>query len=412
MSVAGIVVEYNPLHNGHIYHIIQTRLMTKCDYIVAVMSGNFVQRGEPALLNKWSRTKTALFAGVDLVIELPVIYSTSSAEGFAFGAISLLNSLGIVDSICFGSEIGEIEKIKTIADILSEEPFEYRKLLQKHLRSGLSYPSARQNSLINYIIDKNAFNANSKEIEEIIANPNNILAVEYLKALNKLNSNIKSYTIKRIGSGYNENMMAGSISSATAIRNNIECKEIIKQAIPEYTYEIILDNIHNGTAPVTLENFSDLILYRLRQSSTHEIENLVDVSEGLRHKIKRAAEDSRDVNELIDRIKNKRYTSTRIKRILIYSLLGITKNRALIKIKSPAEYVRVLGFNNKGRELLKQIKNNCHLPIITNPSSKELKLIEFDVKATDIYVFGYKNSFYKTAKQDLKTPPVIVNTKY
>lgn len=407
MSTTGIIVEYNPLHNGHVYHLNKAKQLTNCDSIIAVMSGNFVQRGEPAIINKWARTKAALLSGADLVIELPVIYSTSSAEGFAFGAVSILNSLGIIDNICFGSEIGDIEKLYYISKILYEEPEEYKYILKNYIKSGLSFPLSRQKSLYKYIIDKNDVNVNIKDIENIIKNPNNILSIEYIKSLIKLNSKIKPYTIKRIVNNYNDEKLTGIISSATSIRKNFYNEEI-KNALPEYCYEIIKEEISNGRAPVILNDFSNILFYKLRYEDIKFISSIVDVSEGLEYKIKRASEDSISINELIENIKSKRYTSTRIKRILIYSLLGITKEIYQSKIKSPAEYIRILGFNNKGKEIIKEIRKKCPLPIITNPSNKDIHFLEYDIRATDLYVLGYKNNIYTHAKQDLKVPPVII----
>ncbi|SKA92290.1 Predicted nucleotidyltransferase [Caloramator quimbayensis] len=407
MTTTGIIVEYNPLHYGHIYHLNKTKQLTNCDSIIAVMSGNFVQRGEPAIINKWARTKAALLSGVDLVIELPVIYSISSAEGFAFGAVSILNSLGIIDNLCFGSEIGNIDKLYYISKILYEEPEEYKYILKKYIKSGLSFPSARQQSLYKYIIDKNDVNVNINDIENIIKNPNNILSIEYIKSLIKLRSNIKPYTIERIINSYNDENLTGMISSATSIRKNIYNEEI-KNALPEYSYEIIKNEEKNGRAPITIDDFSNILLYKLRSEEINYISSIADVSEGLEYKIKRASEDSVSINELIENIKSKRYTSARIKRILLYSLLGITKEIYDKKKKQPAEYVRILGFNSRGKELIKSIKEKSSIPLITNPSQKDTNILELDIKATDFYVLGYKNKIYTSAKQDLKVPPVII----
>lgn len=407
MSVTGIIVEYNPLHNGHIYHINKTKQITGCKYIVAVMSGNFVQRGEPAIINKWARAKAALLSGIDLVIELPTIFSISSAESFAFGSISILNSLGIVDNVCFGSEVGDIDKLYYISKILYQEPEEYRYMLKKYIKSGLSYPAARQYSLYKYIIDKNDVNVNTNDIEKLIKNPNNILSIEYIKALLTLNSNIKPYTIKRIISSYNDEKLSGCISSATAIRKSFY-DEIIKTSLPQYSYKILEEEKNNGRAPITIDDFSNIILYKLRTEGLDYISSILDVNEGLEYKIKKASEDSSSISDLIKKIKSKRYTESRIKRILIYSLLGITKEYWKNNIKSDLKYIRILGFNSNGKKLLKEIKTKSNISIITNPSQKDSILLEMDIKATDLYVLGYKNIIYKYAKQDLKTPPIII----
>lgn len=406
MNVTGIVVEYNPLHNGHLYHINKARELTGCDYIITVMSGNFVQRGEPSLINKWVRTEMALKSGADLVIELPTIYSISSAEGFAFGAVSILNSIGLVDNICFGSESDNIELLKGIAHILADEPDEYKLILRKYLKEGISFPSARQNALIDYFKIKSHNFYNETEIREVLSSPNNILGIEYLKSIYRLSSKIIPFSIKRINNSYNQVNLTGSISSATSIRKNIYTNDII-EAIPDYVYTAIENEKSSGRCPVTLSNFSDLILYKLRDSNLEYIKSLLDVGEGLENKIKKGCEISNNVYDLIDYIKNKRYTTTRIQRILLYSLLGLTKE---IKesIKSPAKYIRVLGFNENGRMLLRAASRNSSIPIITNPSCRDLEMLKYDIRATDIYVLGYKNPLYKSAKQDLKIPPVIL----
>lgn len=406
MNVTGIVVEYNPLHNGHLYHINKTRELTKCDYIVAVMSGNFVQRGEPSLVNKWVRTEMALMSGIDLVIELPFIYSASSAEGFAFGAVSTLNSLGFIDNICFGSEADDIKSLQYIAHILADEPIDYKILLHKYLKNGASFPSARQYALIDYCRIKDFSQDIAKELIEILNSSNNILGIEYLKSIYRLSSKINPVSIKRIHNSYNQSTLTGPISSATSIRKNINNNDI-SEALPDYVYSILDSEKKIGRCPVTLSSFSDLILYKLRDSSLDYIKSLLDVGEGLENKIKKGAENSNNIYDLIGYIKNKRYTSTRIQRILLYSLLSITKE---IKdtIKSPVKYVRVLGFNENGRMLLRQANKTCNIPIITNPSYKDSEMLKYDIHSTDIYVLGYENPVYKSAKQDYKIPPVII----
>lgn len=406
MKVTGIVVEYNPLHNGHIYHINKTRQLTGCDYIVAVMSGNFVQRGEPSLVNKWAKTEMALKSGIDLVVELPFIYSTSSAEGFAFGAVSTLDSLGFIDNICFGSETENFKLLEYVAQTLANEPNEYKTLLRGYLKEGISYPSARQNALIHYYNMKGSTFCKDEELIEILGSSNNILSLEYLKSIYRLSSKISAFSIKRTHNSYNQSSLTGSISSATSIRKNINNDDII-HTLPDYVYTILQREKKSGRCPVTLSNFSDLILYKLRDSDLNFIKNLPDVGEGLENKIKKGAESSNDIYELIDNIKNKRYTSTRIQRILLYSLLGLAKE-IKTSIKSPVKYIRVLGFNENGRMLLRLANKSATVPIITNPSYKDSEMLKYDIHSTDIYVLGYENQEYKSAKQDFRIPPVII----
>lgn len=406
MTITGVIVEYNPMHNGHLFHLAQTKKITNCDAIVAIMSGNFVQRGEPAFVNKWARTSMALLGGVDLVIELPLLYSISSAEGFAFGSIATLDKLGIIDNVCFGSEGGDLNALTLLANILTQEPQSYKNFLRTELNSGVSFPKARQNALTNYIITNNSENVNCNIVENILKSSNNILAIEYIKALIKISSNIRPFVINRVNNNYNDITLTGEISSATSIRNNFKNDDIIKLALPDSTYKILQEEIKNGRGPLSLTDFSDLILYKLRHSDDNYLENLLDMEIGLNHRIKRSAEDAVDINDLIQRAKSKRYPTTRIQRVLLYALLGIGSDLKE-KIKSEPDYVRVLGFNSKGRDILHKIKKTCPLPIISSPSAKDAELLKYDILATDTYVLGYVNSKFKYGKQDLKHPPII-----
>ena len=400
MNATGIIVEYNPLHNGHLYHINKSRELTGCDAIVAVMSGNFVQRGEPAFIDKFTRTRMALISGADLVLELPLIYSISSAEGFAFGGISLLNATGIINSVCFGSEAGSLEQLDKIADILNKEPEAYRLLLKDHIKSGMSYAASRESALREYASDAGF------KIDESISSSNNILSIEYLKALKKTNSSIKPYTIKRIGSCYNQQSIEGSISSATAIRKSLE-SAMSAGCLPSYCISLISSLSKEGRGPVYMEDLSDIILFTLRSRSLSELSRLQDVNEGLEYRIKKASENCGCISEVVNQVKNKRYPETRIQRILLYALFNITKEAGL-KVKCPPDYIRVLGFNSKGREALGHIKACCTIPVITNPSPKEEELMRYDLMSTDIYSLCFKNPYYRKARMDFKTPPVIL----
>ncbi|MEG2893180.1 MAG: nucleotidyltransferase [Clostridium sp.] len=402
MKVCGIVVEYNPMHNGHVYHIENTKKVTNATHIVAVMSGNFVQRGEPSIINKWAKTQMALQNGVDLVIELPLLNSISSAEGFCSSAIEILDSLNIVDSICFGSEEGNIQNLLDVANILSEEPEDFKVYLHKFLDEGLSFPKARQLAISDYY--KNILKS---PLEESMLNlSNNILSIEYLKKLIKLNSKIKPYTIKRISNDYKDESLSGSISSATSIRNNVDALYLLKDSMPNNNYKIFLNEIENKNAPITLNDYSNIILYKLRSSSLEFIKSLVDVSEGLEYKIKKSCENSSTVNELIDNIVSKRYSKTRIQRILLYALFNITKD--VYKEHSKISYIRVLGFNDKGRDILKKIKKTSLYPIISMPSSKDINLFHYDLLASDIYSLSSLNPNNRLSRSDLKTPPIYL----
>ena len=392
-NVLGIIAEYNPFHNGHLYHLESSKKLTGCDFSIAIIGGNFTQRGSTSIINKWEKTKMALLSGIDLVIELPVIYSISSAENFADGAIKILNSLGIVDYISFGSETADVNILKNIANVLYFEPNEYKNILSHELKKGLSFPKARENSLLMYLNDIRKYSG-------ILSSPNNILGIEYLKALKKYNSKINPICVKRFESEYNSTDFSDDIASATAIRSLIKNKsfEIIKTLLPSNTYSILLDNIRNGHIVEDLNIFEKEIIYVLRKMSIEEISNLPDVSEGLEFAIKDAANSCNSIIELLSIIKSKRYTSTRIQRILLYALLGITKKDMEIS-KSTLPYVRILGFNENGAKLVSEIsKNNPKLNIITSVKkfvdsnkNKNLKqMLDKDIFATNVYTIGYE----------------------
>ena len=305
-KVLGIIAEYNPFHNGHLYHLQKAKEITNSDYTVAIISGNFTQRGSTSLIDKWSKTEMALLNGVDLVIELPVWYATSSAENFADGAIKILNSLGIVDYISFGTETPNINILNRYSDILYTEPEEYKKLLSNELKNGLSFPKAREKAIFEYLKKSNIdFNISSN----VLASPNNILGIEYLKALKKHHSTIKPIPIARLDSDYNSTSFSDNIASATAIRNLIKNNDFktIKNLVPNYSYSILKNNIDKGHIVTDLDVFEKEIIYILRRLSIEDIANLPDVSEGLEFAIKKAANSCNSVNDLLDNIKSKRY---------------------------------------------------------------------------------------------------------
>ena len=349
--------------------------------------------GSTSIIDKWEKTKIALSNGVDLVIELPVLYSISSAENFADGAIKILNSLGIVDYLSFGTESSDLNILNDIASILVDEPDEYKNILSTELKQGLSFPKARENALLNF------FNDDSK-YKDALSSPNNILGIEYLKALKKYKSEIEPICVKRFEAEYNSNNFSNNIASATAIRNLVKNKDfdIIKNLVPSNTYSILIENIKNGHIVEELNIFEKEIIYVLRKMSIDEIANLPDVSEGLEFAIKDAANSCNNIIEFVSMVKSKRYTSTRIQRILLYALLEITKKDMEIS-KNTLPYIRVLGFNENGKKLVSEIsKNNSELKIITSVkkfvdtnSDKNLnQLLNKDVFATNVYTIGFE----------------------
>ena len=407
-KVLGIIAEYNPFHNGHLYHLETSKKLTDADYTVAIISGNFTQRGSTSIVDKWSKTKMALENGIDLVIELPVLYSISSAENFADGAIKILNSLGIVDYLSFGAETSDISILNNIANILCSEHEEYKNLLSIELEKGLSFPKARENALLDYIknTDDNVPENRIIDFEKyskVLSSPNNILGIEYLKALKKYKSSIKPVCISRFKSEYNSSSFSENIASATAIRELIKNKnfDTIKNVIPLVSYSILMDCINSGCVAPDLNCFEKEIIFTLRKMSIEEIFNLPDVSEGLEFSIKKAVNSCNNINNFLDIVKSKRYTVTRLQRILLYALLGISKEDIQLSKKVEKPYVRVLGFNDNGKKLVSEIATkNPELKLITSVkkfvdsnSNKDLQIIfAKDVLATDVYSLAFKNN--------------------
>lgn len=363
-----IIAEYNPFHKGHKYHIGQTRKITGCDNIIAVMSGNFVQRGEPAFTDKMTRTRCALLNGVDMVVELPVEYATSSADIFAQGAVDIIKAMGIAHSISFGSEAGNTEVFAKLMDILHEEPKGYKYELKYYLDQGLSYPLARQHAL-------SAFLAIPFENLDFLSLPNNILALEYMLALR--GSDIVPFTVERKTSQYNSTMLTGEISSSTAIKHAIE-KGNLSEAISSVP-DNCADIISSITRLPSLDDYSDIFHYIIRTVSAKELSETADITEGIENRIiSEAAGDKLSI--IAEKVKTKRYTHSKIQRGLLHIILGITKEQQA----TPPSYIRVLGVRKDKIQLLSELTEKAALPVITNVKDSE-KLLANEIRATDIY---------------------------
>ncbi len=389
--VLGIIAEYNPFHNGHLYHILKSKEKANANEVVAVIGGNFTQRGEASYIDKWVKAEMALKNGVDLVLELPTLYAVSSAENFADGAIKILNSLKIVDTLSFGSEVEEIQKLNIIANLLYNEPKEFKEFLDESLKNGVSFPKAREEAIIKYLKDES--------YAEVLSSPNNILGIEYLKAIKKHRSKIKPLCIKRKGAGHLNLDYTGEIASATAVRHLLNTNRMndVKTYVTPTSYTILNEELKEGRIVRHISQFENIMMYNLRTMSLEEIANLPDVSEGLENLIKKAADSCNTIEEFINITSSKRYTQTRIKRILLYSLLRITKKDIAVSKKS-TPYIRVLGCNNKGKDMLSRIsKANPKINIVTsvkkfmdNNTNKNLKLLmNKDILATNIYTLGF-----------------------
>ena len=390
MKTVGLITEYNPFHNGHAYHIEKAKALTGADRVIVVMSGDFVQRGAPAVMPKHLRTESALLSGASLIIELPVCFSTGSAEFFAQGSISLLNQLGCVDSICFGSECGDIHVLKDIAQILVNEPAEYQTALRQALKDGASFPAARQAALHIY----------SDKYSEILASPNNILGIEYLKALAKTHSEMEPFTIKRIGAGYHDMDIDGQFSSATAIRSDIyQLADVnsssesiplthIQTQVPSSCHELMKKN-YQTRYPVKSDDFSLLLKAKLLSETADSLSHYLDISPELANRILRLRNNYLSFEQFCDLLKTKELTRSRISRSFIHVLLGIT-NDWLTAMKAPVPYARILGFRKDHADLLGILKQTSDIPLITSPARAVLadtarQMLELDIYASDLY---------------------------
>lgn len=383
----GIIAEYNPFHNGHLYQIQKAKELTGADTVITVMSGNFTQRGHTSLINKFEKAKIALQNEVDMVIELPTIYSISSAENFALGGIKILNEIGDIDYLVFGIEEENLEKLQTIADVLVNEDNEFKRNIKEELDKGNSYPKARE------IVLKKVLS--SENVENIMQKPNNILAIEYLKALKTTNSKIKPIAIKRKNTMHNDENINENYASGTYIRklfieNNFN---EIKKVVPKYTYERLLELKNQGTYVSSINDFSDIVIYKIRTMTKEEISQIADVNEGLENSIKLASTTCKTIDEIIEKVSTKRYTKTRISRILTYILLDITKSE-MEQSKNANQYIRVLGINKKCEGILKTINNDKLITSLKKfeENNGENQLLNIDKKATEIYTIKYQKS--------------------
>lgn len=416
MKVLAMVTEYNPFHFGHKHHIQLSKSLVDAQCTIAVMSGSFVQRGEPSIIDKWTKAKMAIDNGVDLVLELPFIFATQSAERFAYGAVSLLDNLKVVDYIAFGSELGQVKPLQEIAKILVEEPIYFKDRLLHYLNLGNSYPVSRSYALRDYCQSLNHPNLALEDVVGILKNPNNILAIEYLKSLRILNSKIKPITIKRIGSSYGDTTINNKISSATGIRHVLLNKglEAVREKMPSESFGHLVNYTNNHNYFNTLDNYTQIIYYLLNLKGHIALKDLIDMEAGLENRILNKASSYKNMEDLIGEITSKRYTRTRIQRIFIHLMMELSKSTYERLMPHHPAYFRVLAANSKGLDLLGQIKDKVKVPIITkfshykrykNPYLKEI--IYFDKKATDLFYIGLKEEY--RMNMDYLTSPYIKN---
>ncbi len=375
MKISSLICEFDPLHKGHKY-LLDTIRKSGADCIIACMSGSFTQRGEPALFDKRTRTKAALICGADIVIELPVTFACSGAEHFAFGGTALLDSLGIADSLFFGSECGDISMIEKAA--IAAEDNEVSAETKKLLSEGMTFAAARE---------KAVRNISGNETADIMQKPNNILGIEYVKALHRLKSGIIPNTICRIGADHDSMETDKSAVSASFIRELYISGGDISDYIPKPAAELFSGYTKAPKGQSRLSRLETVMLFRLRTMTKEELSLLPDISEGLENRIYKAVRSEVSIEGILKSVKAKRYPMARLKRALAHALLGITKEEYLIK----PQYIRILGFNGTGRELLHEIKRRSSLPVISTlsklpPLSEEgIKLLELESRCDDIY---------------------------
>ncbi|MBR5376979.1 MAG: nucleotidyltransferase family protein [Lachnospiraceae bacterium] len=387
MKITGLIAEFNPLHKGHKYILDRARSDAGADYVIVVMSGDFTQRGAPAVCDKHLRTQMALRAGADVVIELPVKSATSSAEFYASSGVFLLEATGVVTDIIFGVESDDRDALSKISEVLASEPESYRSNLKAELKKGRSFPTARQAALLS-ILPK------LHDLSIIMSSPNNILAIEYLKALRRLGSDIKPHFVSRLGAGYHDNLISPVTSSALAIRSAIMERDDIgpvRSELPECVYEILAAN-HKKLLPLFQSDLSAMLKYRLI-NAVYEPEDLTryaGVSKSMADRIAKKALSFTDTDDLIQMVKTKDMTYTRISRALLHILLGIRgPEKALDETDS---YIRILGFREEASPVIRQIREKASVPVISRPSDakdvlNENALICFNdtLRATDIY---------------------------
>ena len=415
MKIAGVISEYNPFHNGHKYHLQQTREQTGADYIIVIMSGNFVQRGVPAMYHKYLRAKQALLEGADLVLELPALYSTASAPNFAYGAVSSLLATNLISHLSFGMEAARLDDLKAIADFLTCESVTYQHALRAELSKGCSFPIARIHA-IEGLISKQKL---STDLKQLLETPNNILAIEYLKVLNQKNAAVTPMGIHRRDSGYHSTNMELDFSSATAIRNEIFTNGLndkVKAAIPPASFEMFRKE--SSARPITPDSITDLLQYvltRHRGSFT----GYSDLDEELSNRLSKIHYGNFSFEELSNQLTGKHTTKTHCYRALLHIFLDITKEYDSYFSLDTVPYLRVLGVKRETTSLLKYLHNTCHVPIIEKVTTAKKQfyqtgntlaehLFALDLKASECYNLIYKQQYHDDILSDYKQNIILV----
>lgn len=398
MDTAGIICEYNPFHTGHAHHISATRAQLGDGIaIFCVMSGNFVQRGESAVMRKHARAEAAVRCGADLVAELPLPWAISSAERFAEGGIGVLCASGLPMYLSFGSECGSIADLECIYDALSSDAG--KELTYEALSHGLSYAAARQESLDRIM----------PEVSSLLRSPNNLLGVEYIKAIKKLAAPITPVTLPRNGAEHDGDVKNG-IASASHIRKLLSENRDISPFVPENALSVYEAELSAGRTPLSISAFEQMLLYRLRTMNDDEYAALPDSSEGLSARLSKYGRTEAALTDVISAVKSKRYALSRIRRMVLAAYLGVTADMT----KEPVPYIRVLAANSRGQELLKKMKKTASVPILTKPASaKKLpenarRIFELEVRASDLYALLYPDTCERRGGSEWTQSPVFI----
>lgn len=386
MRTVGIVCEYNPYHNGHLNHMQRAAAHPDGEFIVCVMSSDFLQRGDPAILPKNLRAETAVLNGADLVFELPTVFSCSSAEFYASSAVTMMGRLGIVDSIVFGSEDNNIDMLKQLAKLLADEPDAYKLILKKHLNSGLSFAAARSLAVSEFL--------KNPELSDVVNGSNNILGIEYIKAILNGSYPINPVSVSRIAEEYKSEAIAGAFPSATAIRKKIleEGLDSVEAFLPPPTLSLLKSFYAGSDRFINIELFKDAIFYRIASLSADELALYHGVSEGFENRLKSSLSGSESVADYIEACTTKRYPKTRVARILIHILLGLEGKEAESIWSAGPLYARLLAASTRGMSLIPVLERNSSIPVFTSlkpfyqnarPSWK--KILDYEIKSSDIY---------------------------
>ena len=400
MKICAIICEYNPLHYGHLYHIQKAKELSGCDAVMCIQAGNFTQRGEPAITNKYVRARMALEAGADIVVQIPTAYCCSSAEIFALAGVKIANSFDDVTHLAFGCETENFELLKEIAKYFANEPKEYKEKLKKFLDLGDSLPVSRQKAIEELMKEDKVEFSEITETLNILTKPNNILAIEYLKALIRTKSKIEPIFTTRSNSDYNSADLNGKDSSATAIRTKLLSKQkirAIKKLVPSFTYKLLKDDIDEFGLP-DLNLYNDLCSYVVKTSLASDYKNVYDVSEGIENRFLESAKKFKDFNELLLDVKTKRYTYTRLKRIVLRLLLKIDKNIVSEIYKmDKLPFIKVLAFNAEKKDCLSSVSANTNLiirnsNIVHNPSEEYVTLANIEDRANAVFNLLLKKS--------------------